>query len=161
MSHGPLFLFVRFQSGRGKYTAERLAMETRKLQILGTEFNAMFKWILWFFQVVVIGVIVFGICGAVWGEGQRKLHMAISAGGVIVIQTYVFSKVASVFDSSRAVIVEWCRCGGHAWFARFLRSTPLLRVFLGSYFYADTQLVLTSLSIIAQNSVTLLVSRRS
>ena len=135
-------------------------METRKLQIFLSEFNAMFKWTLWLFQAVVICVIVFGICEAVWGEGPRKIHVLISASGLILIQTVVYSKLVSVFDSSRVVLTEWRHYRGHAWFARFLRSTPPIRILLGSYFYVDKQLVLTSLSIIAQNSVTLLVSRR-
>ena len=140
--------------------AEKFVLETWKLQIFLIEFNSMFKWTLWLFQLVGICVAVFAICGAVWGEGQYKIHMAMSSSAIIVIQTIVYGKLASVFDSSISVLMEWRRYRGNSWFARFFRSTPPIRVLLGSYFYVDKQLVLTSLSIIAENAVNLLVSRR-
>ena len=73
----------------------------------------------------------------------------------------IYSKLASLYEVSEDVLRGWKRGKSFSiWFRRFLKSTRPLKVQLGSYFYADKALVLTSLGIIADNSVTLLVSRR-
>ena len=138
-------------------------METRKLQILQCEFNELLKWPLWGMQISLICTVVFAICGSVWnGEVPRKLHLAISGAGQACVMTMMYSRMASIYDNSARNLKQWRRCRAErAWIVRFLRSTPPLRVLIGSYFFADKRLVLTSLGIIAQNSVTLLVSRRN
>ena len=141
---------------------EKFAADTRKLQILVGEFNALLKWALWGFLIVLMCTAIFAICGAVWDDGGRKMHMTSIAVFMTVLINIIYTKLASLFEVSEAVLTGWRR--GNAlrpWFPRFLRSTPPLRVLIGSYFYADKELVLTTMGIIADNSVTLLVSRRS
>ena len=153
------------ESGAGQlaqYTPEQFAVETRKLQILQSEFNALLKWSLCGIQISFICTVVFAICGSVWNEeGPRKLQLALVAVGLGWIITMMFSRMASIYDNSSENLKQWRRCRTQrAWITRFLKSTPPIRVLVGSYFYADKELVLTSLGIIAENSVTLLVSRR-
>ena len=146
----------------GRYSPERFAIGYRKLQILVVELNSLLKWALWGLLNAFIFTAVFGTCGAVWGEGGRKIHVGSLAMFMTALIVIIYSKLASLYEVSEDVLRGWNRAkGSSAWFPRFLKSTRPLKVLLGSYFYADKKLVLTSLGIIADNSVTLLVSRRS
>ena len=113
-------------------------------------------------EISFICTVVFAICGSVWNEeGPRKVHLALSAAGLGWVMTMIYSRMASIYDNSSDNLKQWRRCRAQrAWMSRFLKSTPPIRVLIGTYFYADKALVLTSLGIIAENSVTLLVSRR-
>ena len=133
----------------------------RKLQIIMGEFNGFFKWGLWGLQIVLIIAVTFGICGAVWAEGPLKIHLAGTTVGSTFIFSLTYSNLASIFDVSSEVLGGWRQSRAkQAWTLRFLRSTPPIRVLIGIYFYAHRELVLTSLGIVAQNSVTLLVTHR-
>ena len=145
-----------------QYTPEQFAVETRKLQILQSEFNALLKWALWGMQISFICTVVFATCGSMWNdEGARKIHLALSATGLSWVMTMIYTRMASIYDNSARNLKQWQRCRTQrTWITRFLRSTPPIRVLIGAYFYADKELVLTSLGIMAQHSVTLLVSRR-
>ena len=148
-------------SKRAQYTPEMFAVETRKLQILTGEFNALLKWTLWGMQISLIFTVIFATCGAVWNEeGARKLHSAISAIGLGSVMRILYTKLASIYESSSENLSQWSRCREQRkWISRFVRSTPAIRALIGTYFYADKELVLTSLKIISENSVTVLVSR--
>ena len=146
-----------------QHTPERFALETRKLQILQSEFNSVLRWQLWGMQVTLIAAAVFGLCGAVWNEEPgRKVHLATSGCASVVFLAFIYTRLASIFDNSSDTLKQWRGCGSRqqAWLSRFLRSTPSLRVLIGAYFYADKQLVLTSVGIVIENTVTLLVGRR-
>ena len=88
--------------------------------------------------------------------------MGLMAVGLATVFRLLYTKLPSFFDASGIVLMEWRDAkSSRPWFPRFLKSTIPLRVLIGSYFYADKKLVLTSMGIIADNSVTLLVSRRA
>ena len=150
-------------AGHAQYTPEKFAVETRKLQILQSEFNALFKWPMWGMQITFMVTAIFATCGSMWNEeGQRKLELAISAGAGVWLLTMIFTSMASMYENWVDNLKQWRRCRDQqAWFMRVLRLTPPVKVLLESYFYADKELVLTSLGIVVENSVTLLVSRRS
>ena len=81
--------------------------------------------------------------------------MALGLGAVFNV---TFTTLAGTYDVSKEVLMGW-KSRRRPWFARFLRSTKPVRIQMGSYFYADKELVLTSMGIMADNSVTLMVSR--
>ena len=84
--------------------------------------------------------------------------MAVLAVALTIILSITYNKLSSIYDSSADVLRVWRE--GKAQNRRFLRSTPPVRVFIGSYFYVDKRLVLTIREIIVTNSVSLLVSPR-
>lgn len=136
-------------------------MEMRKLQILTGEFNALLRWVLWGVQGTLIVAAVFGICGAMWCEGARKVHLGVVAVACISFIAVIYTKLASILDDSSETLVQWRHCRDQkAWMSRFLRSMPPIRVRIGAYFYADKAIVLTSLGIVVDNAVSLVVSRR-
>ena len=159
------FTFSRFREDHkdsvlGRYPPQKFSLELRKLQILILELNALLQWMLWALQIVIICAVVFGICGAVWAEGPRRLHLVISATGTTAVFCLLYTKLASISESSSQVLLQWHRCRfDRPWLLRFLWSAQPLRVLIGPCFYADSRLVLTSLGIIAEHSVPLLVSR--
>ena len=166
-------MYVRFRELRADselsgirpalYSPEKFAMEKRKLQVLMGEFNAMLKWAFWGLQITILSTATFATVAAVTSEeGRRKVHMAVTVIASMAIFASMYTKLASVHDYSKDVLFQWRQCRRErAWIWRFLRSTPPVSISLGSYFIADKGLVLTSLSIVAENSVSLLVSRRS
>lgn len=136
-------------------------IDTRGLQILMGEFNQIWKWPLWGTEIALMCVTIFGNCGAVWGEGPRKIHMALTGLTAFVVLAITFSNVAIVYHVARSVLSEWKGCKSkRAMFSKFLRSTPPLRVVIGANFTADKAMVLSCLKIITENSVSLLVSQR-
>ena len=93
-------------ASKDDYIPEKFVVEIRKLQILQGEFNALLKWTLWGFEVVLMCTVIFASCGAVWGSGLRKIHMAVLAVALTVILSITFNKLASIYDGSAEVLRE-------------------------------------------------------
>ena len=95
-----------------------------------------------------------------WRAMENTLGHQDHRRGIHSVSAQLYGNLGSIFNVSTEVLTSWRGCKiERALISRFLKFTPPIRVSIGAYFYADKELVLTSLGIVAENSVTLLVGR--
>ena len=143
----------------GRMTPERFCTETRALQVLQCNYNALMRWVLWTGEVILITIVVFGLCGSLWAEGYQRLRLLVVAIFSLGLLTTFWSGFGSVYENSSDVLAQWRQRGRLPLHARqFLRATRPVRVEIGSYFYVDRAMVLTILGIVTENTFNVLLA---
>lgn len=103
---------------------------------------------------------MFGLCGTVWAdEGPQALRMFLVTAFCIAVLATIWTGMGAVYEMSKEVLWKWQRMTGLAKHTRkFIRSTLPIRVLIGDYFYVDRAMFITLLSIITENTFTLLLT---
>ena len=117
------------------------------------------RWLLWADEVILLIICVFGLCGSVRADGSQALRMFLVTFLCLTILGTMWTGMGAVYETSMKVLWKWRRTTvlpSHA--RKFLRSTRPIRVLIGDYFYVDGTMMLTLLSIITQNTFTLLLA---
>lgn len=143
---------------------ENYVHETRKLEVLQCEFNAIASWMLWGVEVVLVATSIFSLCGAIWIEGIRALHIFIVAMAAMAILLTLWNSLAQIYDTAVNVVKQFKQRAVNfgrtvPWLPKYLRSTRPIRVKIGNFFYIDRMLILTLLGIITENTCGLLLTK--
>ena len=142
---------------------ERFARRYKAFSVLNAHFTSLYGGWMVLIQVGMLTYMILNIYQAVAFDRWQSLVLALTGGSCV---RYFLGQTAQVHEQSAALLSDWARkCGKQrngreaGWFRRFLRSCKEVHVPIGSYFYVDRNLMLTSLSIIMNTSASLVLSK--
>ena len=138
--------------------ANAFARTHRSLQVLQQQFASFYGNFMSALQAIGIWCVVLNTYVAVVGGSVHALVLAV---GMAYGFVQLLEATAEVYHTSSDVLHEWRRVNRRdlpLWFPRFQKSCRLLYVPIGRFFYVDRGLVLTVLSIMLNNSASLILT---
>jgi len=136
----------------------RFSNAMRKLQMLQCFCNEMWGTTNVLYEVCCIGGSILGFHGSVRLPGSRAVQQFVVAIFFASTLLHLWTDMGDIFKSAKSVQQSWKEKVEDPWFKRFLRSTRVVRMNVGAFFYADRSIRLTILGMISQNTVSLLLS---
>ena len=147
----------RLRSSEIASKVEKIARLHRELYIMQTTWNDMFGT--WGFVVEVIAILssTLNLFQAVVYSSFKGLSVGLLT---MVVAFILFGLMADVYEESQGPRKSWSTVRVK-WFVKFSRSARPLAVNVGSFYFADRQLLLTLLNIITSNTANLVLTYRS
>ncbi|CAG7730352.1 unnamed protein product, partial [Allacma fusca] len=135
------------------------AQEFQRLQILQGFYNKLWSTSNVCVEVLVIATSSLTYYLAVRLSGARAVHQLVVAAFATSFLINIWENMGQTYEISSGVLQSWKDMEGSAlWFKKYLRSVKPIRVFIGSFFYADRQIKLTIISIVLNQTLSLLLS---
>ena len=141
-------------------TTDSIAWRYRTLQLLQSRFNDTYSWPLAITKALSLLTILRTIHGTITKEGVFQIHQLFCSITHLGNVSVMFKAMSQVNEESRATLSAFKSKRGDAWFRRFQRSCPDLRVEIGGMYYADRGMNLTMYTFIVEQSVNILIANR-
>ena len=110
----------------------------------------------WRLEIIIVISIVVNTTLAVLQGSPRSLVFACT---LFVIIMYAYKTYGTLCEESRATWESWKREGRSSpWFRRYCRAYRPPSVTMGAFFYADKSLTLTNLSIVLNNTASMILT---
>ncbi|CAG7730780.1 unnamed protein product [Allacma fusca] len=110
-------------------------------------------------EVVALGAASLSYYGAVRLRGTRAVHQLVVALFSTTFLINIWESMGQISEISSEILQSWKGMdGGAMWFKKYLKSLQSIRVYIGSFFYADREIKLTILSILLNQTSSLLLS---
>ena len=133
------------------------SLNYRALQVLQANFDAIYRSYNTFQQMMTISVAVLAMYQAVKFRSLRALILAVASG---VGRCWYLKHSAMVYETSRDVLIKWKQGKSQGpWFRRFLKSCRVVSIPVGTFFYVDRRLILTTISIILNTCASLILTK--
>lgn len=135
--------------------------EYRRLQIMQLYTNKLWSTTNILYEIIFITGAVLGFYGSVRLKGARALQQICV--GIFYFSTliHLWKNMSEVYETSVELLHGWKDMVKDKWFRRFLQSTRPARMNIGSFYYADREIILTVTQIIMNNTCTLIMSTSS
>ena len=135
--------------------------EYRRLQIMQLYTNKLWSTTNILYEIIFITGAVLGFYGSVRLKGARALQQICV--GIFYFSTliHLWKNMSEVYETSVELLHGWKDMIKDKWFRRFLQSTRPARMNIGSFYYADREIILTIMQIIMNNTCTLIMSTSS
>ncbi|CAG7822645.1 unnamed protein product, partial [Allacma fusca] len=142
-----------------KRSPSQFQKEFQRLQILQGLYNMLWSASNVGIEVVTLGAASLSFYGAVRLSGTRAVHQLVVAVFGTTFLINIWDNMGHVSEISSEILQSWNGMdGGAVWFKKYLKSLQPIRVYIGSFFYADRGIKLTILSILLDQTSSLLLS---
>ncbi|CAG7821480.1 unnamed protein product [Allacma fusca] len=133
--------------------------EFQRLQILQGLYNTLWSTSNAGIEVVGLASASLAYYCAVRLTGTRAVHQLVVAVFCTTFLINIWDNMGKLSEISSEIIQSWKGMdGGAMWFKKYLKSLQPIRVYIGSFFYADRGIKLTILSILLDQTSSLLLS---
>ena len=138
--------------------SKKVARLHRELYVMQAVSNDIFGSCMFVMEILGVLSSTLNLFQAVMYSSLKGLTVGLLT---ILVTFIVFRLVADVYEESQLARRSWVTTTtGDVWFVKFIRSARPLAVNVGSFYFADRQLLFTILDVITTNTANLVLTYR-